>query len=113
MGCLRTSQLSGVHCELLDVEKGCSEMEDDHRPSRRETGYQGHELSGLNGAVIREWENLHRSILHPDGVESILKVLDAKVGWIQEDESKLLLRKALSGWKEARTSLFDSARHEG
>ena len=31
----------------------------------------------------------------PDAVESILKVLDAKAGWIQEDESKLLLRKAL------------------
>ena len=28
-------------------------------------------------------------------MESILKVLDAKAGWIQEDESKLLLRKAL------------------
>ena len=53
MGCLRTSQLSGVHCERLDVEKGCSGMEDDHRPSSRGTGYQGHELSGLNGAVIR------------------------------------------------------------
>ena len=31
----------------------------------------------------------------PDVVESILKVLDAKAGWFQEDESKLLLRKAL------------------
>ena len=33
--------------------------------------------------------------LQPDAVESILKVLDAKAGWIQEDESKLLLRKPL------------------
>ena len=33
--------------------------------------------------------------LLPDAVESILRVLDAKAGWIQEDESKLLLRKAL------------------
>ena len=62
MGRLRTSQLSGVHCEPLDMEKGCSEMEDDHRPSRRETGYQGHELSGLDGAGIRGWENLHGSL---------------------------------------------------
>ena len=31
----------------------------------------------------------------PDAVQSILKVLDAKAGWIQEDKSKLLLRKAL------------------
>ena len=30
-----------------------------------------------------------------DGVESILKVLEAKAGSIQEDESKLLLQKAL------------------
>ena len=35
------------------------------------------------------------ALLQPDGVESILMVLDAKAGWIQEDESKLLLRKAL------------------
>ena len=31
----------------------------------------------------------------PNAVESLLKVLDAKAGWIQQDESKLLLRKAL------------------
>ena len=35
------------------------------------------------------------ALLQPDAVESILKVLDAKAGWIQEDESKVLLRKAL------------------
>ena len=35
------------------------------------------------------------ALLNPDAVESILKVLDTKAGWIQEDESKLLLRKAL------------------
>ena len=35
------------------------------------------------------------ALLQPDAVESILKVLDAKAGCIQEDESKLLLRKAL------------------
>ena len=34
------------------------------------------------------------ALLQPDAVESILRVLDAKAGWIQ-DESKLLLRKAL------------------
>ena len=31
------------------------------------------------------------TLLQPDAVESILKVLDANAGWIQEDESKLLL----------------------
>ena len=35
------------------------------------------------------------ALLQPDAVESILKVWDAKARWIQEDESKLLLRKAL------------------
>ena len=35
------------------------------------------------------------TLLQPDAVESILKVWDAKAGWIQEDESKLLLRNAL------------------
>ena len=35
------------------------------------------------------------ALLQPDAVESILRVWDAKAGWIQEDESKLLLRKAL------------------
>ena len=35
------------------------------------------------------------ALLQPDAVESILRVLDAKAGCIQEDESKLLLRKAL------------------
>ena len=48
------------------------------------------------------------------GVESILKVLDAKAGWIQEDESKLLLRKALfSVEREAKTSHCDSAQQGG
>ena len=35
------------------------------------------------------------ALLQPNAVESILKVLDAKACWIQEDVSKLLLRKAL------------------
>ena len=35
------------------------------------------------------------ALLQSDAVGSILKVLDAMAGWIQEDESKLLLRKAL------------------
>ena len=41
-------------------------------------------------------ESPRKVCLQPDAVESILKVLDAKAGWMQEDESKLLLRKALS-----------------
>ena len=40
--------------------------------------------------------------LQPDGVESILKVLDARAGWIQDCESKLLLRKALVNVKRGR-----------
>ena len=42
------------------------------------------------------------ALLQPDAVESILKVLDAKAGWIQEDESKLLLRKALFSVKRGK-----------
>ena len=38
----------------------------------------------------------------PDGVELILKVLDAKAGWIQEDESELFLRKALFNVERGR-----------
>ena len=34
------------------------------------------------------------ALLQPDGVELIWKVLDAKACWIQEDESRLLMRKA-------------------
>ena len=44
---------------------------------------------GVDGRISTE------ALLQPDAVESILKVLDAQAGWIQEDESKLLLRKAL------------------
>ena len=40
--------------------------------------------------------------LQPDGVELILKVLDAKAGWIQEDESELFLRKALFNVERGR-----------
>ena len=46
------------------------------------------------------------ALLQPDAVESILKVLDANAGWIQQDESKLLLRKALfqRGKRQGRVS---------
>ena len=71
-------------------------MEENHRPHGGETGQRGHELSGLDGAGFRGREDLFGSpLLQLDGVDSILKVLDAKAGWIQEDESKLLLRKGL------------------
>ena len=36
-------------------------MKDDHGSSRRETGYQGHELFGLDGASTRGCKNLHGS----------------------------------------------------
>ena len=91
VGYFRTSHVSWVLRKLSDVEEGCSEVEDDHGSPCGETGYQGHELFGLDGASIRGCKDLHGNT----SVESILKVLDAKAGWIQEDESKLLLRKAL------------------
>ena len=53
------------------------------------------------------------ALLQPDAVESILKVLDAKAGWIQEDESKLLLRKALSSVERGKDESNDNTRQEG
>ena len=50
-----------VLCKLPDVEEGCSEVEDDHGSPCRETGYQGHELFGLDGASIRGCKDLHGS----------------------------------------------------
>ena len=85
-------------------------MEDDRRTSRRETGSQGHELSGLNGEGIRGWEHLHRSVSAARWCEVNVEGLDAKARWVQEDESKLFMRKASSGWKKSRTSFVDGAR---
>ena len=46
------------------------------------------------------------ALLQPDAVESILKVLDANAGSIQEDESKLLLVKGTvqRGQRQGRVS---------
>ena len=63
--CLNHDKFTKVHCELLDVELGRAEMEDDRRPSRRETWYQGHELSGLSGAGFRGWEHLQKPFCSP------------------------------------------------
>ena len=95
VGHFRTSHVSWVLCKLSDVEEGPSEVEDDHGSPCRETGYQGHELFGLDGASIRGCKDLHGSTSATRCCGVNLKVLDAKAGWIQEDESKLLLRKAL------------------
>ena len=50
----------------------------------------------VNGRLSTE------ALLQSDGMESTVKVLDAKAGWIQEDESKLLLRKALFNVERGR-----------
>ena len=70
-------------------------MEDGHRPSRRETGTKVMNSLDWTVQAFVDGRISTEALLQPDGVESILKVLDAKAGWIQEDESKLLLRKAL------------------
>ena len=57
----RTSRVSWVLCKLSDVEEGRSEVEDDHRSPCGETGYQGHELFGLDGASMRGRKDLHGS----------------------------------------------------
>ena len=54
------------------------------------------------------WE----ALLQPDGVELILKVWDAKARRIQEDESKLLMQKAVFSVARGKTSLFGNA-HQG
>ena len=84
-----------VLCKLSDAEESRSEVEDDHGSPCGETAYQGHELFGLEVQAFVDARISTEALLHPDAVESILKVLDVKAGWIQEDESKLLLRKAL------------------
>ena len=61
VGHFRTSHVSWVLCKLSDVEKGRSEVEDDHGSPCGETGYQGHELFGLDGASIRGCKDLHGS----------------------------------------------------
>ena len=61
VGHFRTSHVSWILCKLFDVEEGCSEVEDDHGSPCRETGYQGHELFGLDGASIRGCTDLHGS----------------------------------------------------
>ena len=61
VGHFRTSHVSWVLCKLSDVEEGRSEVEDDHGSPCGETGYQGHELFGLDGASIRGCKDLHGS----------------------------------------------------
>ena len=61
VGHFRTFHVSWVLCKLSDVEEGRSEVEDDHGSPCGETGYQGHELFGLDGASIRGCKDLHGS----------------------------------------------------
>ena len=95
VGHFRTSHVSWVLCKLSDVEEGRSEVEDDHGSSCGETGYQGHELLGLDGASIRGCKDLHGSTSTTRRCGVNFEGLGRQVGWIQEDESNLLLRKAL------------------
>ena len=60
-GHIRTSHVSWVLCKLSDVEEGLFEVEDDHGSPCGETGYQGHELFGVDGGSIRGCKDLHGS----------------------------------------------------
>ena len=60
MGCSRAAQFSGVYIELLDVEKGHA-MEEDPESLGGHIGQQAHELTGLDGAGTRGWNDLHGS----------------------------------------------------
>ena len=83
VGCFRIPHVAWVLCKLLDVEEGCSEMEDDHCSSCWETWYQGHELFGL--------ERCRHS-------------------WMEESHRKHFYNPTL--WEEVRTSLYDNTRLE-
>ena len=95
VGHFRTSHVSWVLCKLSDVEEGRSEVEDDHGSPAEKLGTKV--LNSLDWTVqaFVDARISTEALLQPDAVESILQVLDAKAGWVQEDESKLLLRKAL------------------
>ena len=87
VGHFRTSHVSWVLCKLSDVEEGRSEVEDDHGSPCGETGYQGHELFGL-GRCKHSWMqgSPRKHFCNPMLWSQMLKVWDAKAGWIQEDE---------------------------
>ena len=95
VGHFRTYHVSWVLCKLSDVEEGCSEVEDDHRSPVEKLGTKVMNSLDWTVQAFVDARISTEALLQPDTVESILRVLDAKAGWIQEDESKLLLRKAL------------------
>ena len=84
---LAASHFYKVHYKLSDVEEGCIAMEKTTDHPVGKIGQQGHEFFGLDGASFCGRENLLGW--------SVAARRDAKAGWIQQDESKLLLRKAL------------------
>ena len=94
VGHFRTSHVSWVLCKLSDVEEGRSEVEDEHGSPVEKLGSKVMNSLDWTVQAFVDARISTEALLH-DAVESILKVLDAKAGWIQEDESKLLLRKAL------------------
>ena len=96
VGCFRTSHVSWVLCtNYLMWRKAVLrwKMTTDHLVEKLGTKV----MNSLDWTVqaFVDGRISTEALLQPDAVESILKVLDAKAGWIQEDESKLLLRKAL------------------
>ena len=95
VGYFRTSHVSWVLHKLSDVEEGCSEVEDDHGSPCGETGYQGHELFGLDGASIRGCKDLHGNTSATRCCGVNFEGFGCQGRWIHEDESKLLLRKSL------------------
>ena len=93
VGHFRTSHVSRFSSNYLMWRKAVLRWKmTTHHPCR-ETGYQGHELFGLDGASIRGCKDLHGSTSTTRRCGVNFEGLDAKAGWIQEDESKLLLRK--------------------
>ena len=96
-----------VHCKLFDEEEGCLSMEDDHRPPGGEIGQQGYEFSGLEGASFCGREDLLGSSFAARRCGVDFEGLGC------QDESKLLMRKALFSVERGKTSLLDSARQGG
>ena len=78
------------------MEEGRSEVEDDHgSPCGEKLGTKVMNSLDWTVQAFVDARISTEALLQPGAVESILKVLDSKAGWIQEDEPKLLLRKAL------------------
>ena len=91
------SKFSRAQRRIFDVEEGCP-ASDGKEPRTTRWRNWATRLCALWIGRCKAFADASFSseaVLQPESVESILKALDAKTGWIQEDESKVLLRKAL------------------